>query len=44
MRAAELGEVLKFRAGREKTMSRLFGPMRQVGIVVRDIERPMRHW
>ena len=25
-------------------MSRLFGPMRQVGIVVRDIERAMRHW
>ena len=25
-------------------MSRLFGPMRQVGIVVRDIEKSMRHW
>jgi hypothetical protein len=25
-------------------MSRLFGPMRQVGIVVRDIESAMRHW
>src|SRR6202521_2968239 len=25
-------------------MSRLFGPMRQVGIVVRDIEAAMRHW
>jgi Glyoxalase/Bleomycin resistance protein/Dioxygenase superfamily len=25
-------------------MSRLFGPMRQVGIVVRDIEKAMRHW
>jgi len=25
-------------------MSRLFGPMRQVGIVVRDIEKVMRHW
>ena len=25
-------------------MSRLFGPMRQVGIVVRDIETAMRHW
>ena len=25
-------------------MSRLFGPMRQVGIVVRDIENAMRHW
>jgi len=24
-------------------MSRLFGPMRQVGIVVRDIEKAMRH-
>jgi Glyoxalase/Bleomycin resistance protein/Dioxygenase superfamily len=28
----------------EDTMSRLFGPMRQVGIVVRDIEKSMRHW
>ena len=28
----------------EETMSRLFGPMRQVGIVVRDIEKSMRHW
>src|SRR5256714_9739981 len=25
-------------------MSRLCGPMRQVGIVVRDIEKAMRHW
>ncbi|HEX3954538.1 MAG TPA: VOC family protein [Stellaceae bacterium] len=25
-------------------MSRLFGEMRQVGIVVRDIEKAMRHW
>jgi hypothetical protein len=25
-------------------MSRLFGPMRQVGIVVRDIDRAMCHW
>lgn len=25
-------------------MSRLFGPMRQVGVVVRDIEAAMRHW
>ena len=25
-------------------MSRLFGDMRQVGIVVRDIEAAMRHW
>ena len=25
-------------------MSRFFGPMRQVGIVVRDIEKAMRHW
>ena len=25
-------------------MSRLFGEMRQVGIVVRDIEAAMRHW
>ena len=25
-------------------MSRLFGEMRQVGIVVRDIESAMRHW
>ena len=25
-------------------MSRLFGPMRQVGIVVRDIEGAMKHW
>ena len=25
-------------------MSRLFGPMRQVGIVVRDVEAAMRHW
>src|SRR6266699_2566014 len=30
--------------GREKAMSRLFGPMRQVGIVVRDIDKAMRHW
>src|SRR6266851_3530538 len=29
---------------REETMSRLFGPMRQVGIVVRDIDKAMRHW
>jgi hypothetical protein len=28
----------------EKTMSRLFGSMRQVGIVVRDIEKARRHW
>ena len=27
----------------EGAMSRLFGPMRQVGIVVRDIEKAMRH-
>ena len=25
-------------------MSRLFGPMRQVGIAVRDIESAMKHW
>ena len=25
-------------------MSRLFGPMRQVGIVVRDIDKAMHHW
>ena len=25
-------------------MSRLFGSFRQVGIVVRDIERAMKHW
>jgi hypothetical protein len=25
-------------------LSRFFGPMRQVGIVVRDIERAMNHW
>ena len=25
-------------------MSRLFGDMRQIGIVVRDIEAAMRHW
>ena len=25
-------------------MSRLFGPMRQIGIVVRDIDKAMRHW
>ncbi len=25
-------------------MSRLFGPMRQIGYVVRDIERAMSHW
>ena len=25
-------------------MSRLFGDMRQVGIVVRDIDKAMRHW
>src|ERR1700704_756368 len=25
-------------------MSRLFGPMRQIGIVVRDIEKAMHHW
>jgi hypothetical protein len=25
-------------------MSMLFGPMRQVGIVVRDIEKAMRNW
>jgi hypothetical protein len=28
----------------EDSMSRLFGPMRQVGIVVRDIDKAMRHW
>ena len=25
-------------------MSRLFGPLRQMGFVVRDIDRAMRHW
>ena len=25
-------------------MSRLFGPLRQMGYVVRDIEAAMRHW
>ena len=25
-------------------MSRLFGEMRQVGIVVRDVEAAMKHW
>ncbi len=25
-------------------MSTLFGPMRQIGFVVRDIEKAMRHW
>ena len=25
-------------------MSRLFGPLRQMGFVVRDIEAAMRHW
>ena len=25
-------------------MSRLFGPIRQMGYVVRDIESAMRHW
>ncbi len=25
-------------------MSRLFGPLRQMGYVVRDIEKAMRHW
>ncbi|HZT90116.1 MAG TPA: VOC family protein [Stellaceae bacterium] len=25
-------------------MSRFFGPLRQMGFVVRDIERAMRHW
>jgi hypothetical protein len=25
-------------------MSRIFGEMRQIGIVVRDIEKAMRHW
>jgi hypothetical protein len=25
-------------------MSTLFGPMRQIGYVVRDIEKAMRHW
>src|SRR5215211_6559020 len=29
---------------REDAMSRLFGPLRQVGFVVRDVERAMRHW
>jgi hypothetical protein len=25
-------------------MSRLFGPLRQMGFVVRDIDKAMRHW
>jgi hypothetical protein len=25
-------------------MSRLFGPLRQMGFVVRDIDRAMQHW
>ena len=25
-------------------MSRLFGPLRQMGFVVRDVEKAMRHW
>ena len=25
-------------------MSRLFGPLRQMGFVVRDIDQAMRHW
>ena len=25
-------------------MSRLFGPLRQMGYVVRDVEAAMRHW
>ena len=25
-------------------MSRIFGPMRQVGIAVRDVEKAMKHW
>ena len=25
-------------------MSRLFGPLRQMGLVVRDIDRAMQHW
>src|SRR5205823_7938694 len=29
---------------RRSRMSRLFGPMRQVGIVVRDIDKAMRQW
>ena len=31
------------RKGEDRRMSRLFGDMRQVGIVVRDIEAAMRH-
>ena len=34
----------QFRPGKARMMSRLFGPMRQVGIVVRDIEKAVRHW
>src|SRR5580693_8153296 len=43
-RGPRSSEDAQFRPGREKMMSRLFGPMRQVGIVVRDIEKAMRHW
>jgi hypothetical protein len=25
-------------------MSRFFGPLRQMGFVVRDIDKAMRHW
>ena len=32
------------RGNREASMSTLFGPMRQIGYVVRDIEKAMRHW
>src|ERR1700740_1408945 len=28
----------------ETSMSRLFGPLRQMGFVVRDIDKAMRHW
>lgn len=31
-------------AGEGERMSRLFGEMHQIGIVVRDIESAMRHW
>src|SRR5579862_8744810 len=28
----------------EDAMSRIFGDMRQIGIVVKDIDKAMRHW
>src|SRR4029077_17026790 len=40
----DAGITVRDQRSRRSAMSRLFGPMRQVGIVVRDIEKAMRHW